>query len=144
MDLTETRAAFVARLNDVCDEMGIPRERGRQTALGKRFGVTAKAARKWLVGEGYPELELAIRIANDAQVHVTWLLQGVGPKRITPSAASAAVGESIAELPVDDRQQVIDFLRYKFERADGWFAAEKLSRYMDMLDKFARSKPPTT
>lgn len=140
MAASEQLAAFAKRMDEVCNDLNLPQGRGRQTALGKRFNVTAKAARKWLTGEGYPELVLAVAIANDAKVHLTWLLQGVGPKRPASAQGVADVlQEGIEALPKDDRKAVLDFLRYKFERADGWFAKEQLGRYLTSLDKLAKT-----
>ena len=112
-------------------------------ALAKRFGVTPGAARKWLLGIGMPELDMAVQIAQAAHVNVLWLLQGAGPKR--GEAFDTEPGElldAVQQLPDDDGQQVFDFIRYKIERADGWFASEKLAHYMVMLDRFAAKKAP--
>jgi transcriptional regulator with XRE-family HTH domain len=138
------RAAFALRMNELADDIGVPR-RGRQTALGKTFGVTPKAARKWLTGEGLPELGTAVAIANRAGVNVVWLLQGVGPKRgQAVDGEKIALTEGIDELPQEDRQQVLDFIGFKFSRADGWFVGEKLARYMKLLDNLSRKPPRST
>lgn len=143
MPVTNVKAAFALRLAEVCDELKIP-ETGRQTALAKRFGVTPGAARKWLLGIGMPELDMAVQIAQAAHVNVLWLLQGAGPKR--GEAFDTEPGElldAVQQLPDDDGQQVFDFIRYKIERADGWFASDKLAHYMVMLDRFAAKKAPS-
>lgn len=117
--------------------MGLPRERGRQTELAKQFGFSPNAARKWLNGDGMPELENALRIANWAEVTIVWLLQGLGPKRGDKIETKAIVlDEALHSLPVDDGQQVLDFIRYKIEKADGPIVGERLARYMTMLDAF--------
>lgn len=137
----DVKCAFAMRLDEVCDDLELPRT-GRQTAMARRFGVTAGAARKWLLGVGMPELDKAIEIANAARVNVTWLLQGTGPKR--GDEVDTTPGElidAVQRLPDPDGQQVFDFIRYKIERADGWFASERLAHYMAMLDKFAKDKP---
>lgn len=143
MAVSEVKAAFAIRLAELCDDLKIPTA-GRQTALARRFGVSAGAARKWLLGLGMPELDMAVQIAQAARVNVLWLLQGVGPKR--GEAFDTAPGElldAVQRLPDDDGQQVFDFIRYKIERADGWFASDKLAHYMVMLDKFAAKKKPS-
>lgn len=125
---------------ELCNDMGLP-ERGRLKALSKQFGVSYQAAGKWISGESMPELEKAIAIADWGHVSVLWLLQGTLPKHIDKRhQAEEVMLDGINELPGGERQQVIDFVRYKFERADGWFTAEKLGRYMRMLDDL--SKPP--
>jgi transcriptional regulator with XRE-family HTH domain len=139
MEVSNPRESFANRMNEVCDLLNITRGHGRQAALGRTFGVTPKGARKWLGGEGFPEMDLAIRIANAAHVNINWLLQGVGPKhgeQLDPS--TEILSEGVEGLPQDDRQQVFDFIRYRFEKADGWFASDKLSRYMVLLDALVK------
>ncbi|MBM2884070.1 hypothetical protein JFK97_06670 [Chromobacterium phragmitis] len=72
--------AFAERVNTVCDRLGIPPAgKNRQAELGKRFGVSQKAARKWLVGEGFPDTAITIKMAVDAKVSYDWLMTGRGP-----------------------------------------------------------------
>jgi transcriptional regulator with XRE-family HTH domain len=141
----QARLAFAQRLHEICEDRKLP-QRGRQTALAKRFGVSYQAVKKWLDGVGYPNTDLVVSIAEWGEVNVNWLLQGIGPKRGERiDSSKLAIAEGIAELPLDDRQQVLDFIRYKFEKADGWFAGEKLGRYMAMLDRLGKMpKPPST
>ncbi len=55
MDTNDEKAAFAARLNEVCDDQQIPpKGHARQTTLAKIFGLTQKGVRKWLEGEGHP------------------------------------------------------------------------------------------
>lgn len=139
MQEVDVKRQFALRLHELCDDMGLPRDRGRQTALASKFGVSPNAARKWLLGLGMPELELAIRLAHTAHANVLWLLQGVGPKRGEEfDTTPGELLDAVQQLPPDDGQQVFDFIRYKIERADGWFASEKLASYMAMLDKFGK------
>lgn len=140
---SEVTSQFAVRLHEVCGHLGIPAGRGRQTALAGKFGVSPNAARKWLLGEGMPELAKAIEIASAANVNILWLLQGVGPKRIDGEydTTPGELLEAVQQLPADDGQQVFDFIRYKFERADGWYASEQLARYMVMLDRIAAKQP---
>lgn len=69
--------AFAARVNETCDKLGIARK-NRQTELGRLFGVTQKAARKWLVGEGFPDTAICIQMALKAGVSFDWLMTGRG------------------------------------------------------------------
>ena len=142
MQETDVKRLFASRLSELCDDMKLPPHRGRQTALATQFGVSPNAARKWLRGEGMPELDMAVRIADWAKVNVAWLLQGYGPKRGEGDTTPGELFDAVQQLPNDDGQQVLDFIRYKIERADGWFASERLARYMTLLDKIA--KPPAT
>jgi hypothetical protein len=130
---------FTARLHEICDDMEIVAGRGRQSALALHFHVSPNAARKWLLGQGLPALEMAIRIASWAGVNVTWLLQGVGPKRGDKiDTTPGELFEAINHLQNDDSQQVFDFIRYKIERSEGWLARNKLGAYMALVDKMQK------
>ena len=116
-------------------------EHGRQSALAKRFGVSQQAAKKWLDGYSFPELEKALAIARWAQVNVTWLLQGDGPKYLTRIDTRALIlSEAIDNLPLESKLSVIDFIHYKIERSPEIFTAEKMGSYMKMLDSFKESR----
>lgn len=128
---------FAARLREICRDMGLPADRGLQTRLAEQFRVSPNAARKWVQGLGMPELETAIEIANWGGVNVIWLLQGKGPKRGDKLDTKAIVlNEAMDAIPPDDRQMVLDFMRYKIERADGIIAGERMARYLTMIDNF--------
>jgi transcriptional regulator with XRE-family HTH domain len=135
----DTIKAFARRLREICEDMGLPSERGLQTRLAREFKVSPNAARKWLLGEGMPELDLAIEIANWANVSVLWLLQGTGPKRgNTVETKSLVLDEVFAQLPGEDEMQVVDYIRYKIERGGRHIASERLHRYTTALDAYAR------
>jgi transcriptional regulator with XRE-family HTH domain len=79
----EAKARFAARLNDLCDEAGVPpKGENRQKEVGDLFGVSQKGARKWLEGVGMPTLAKAIGIAVHFNVQTEWLLSGRGDKRV--------------------------------------------------------------
>ena len=62
---------FSVRLNAALDgsPLGIPpKGDGRQVLVAKLFGVGQKSARKWMEGEGFPELEKCIIIAKKLSV----------------------------------------------------------------------------
>ena len=137
---TSVKTNFAQRLGEICGEMHVPAERGRQTALAKTFGVSPNAARKWLLGDGMPELDMVVRIANWAGVTVTWLLQGVGPKRSDHAEMKVLVlNEVIEVMAAEDRKQVLDFIRYKIERSDPPLLGERMPQYMKLLDGLVAS-----
>lgn len=79
----DIKSAFSARLNELCDENGIPpKGKNRQKTVGSRFSVSQEGARKWLEGEGLPQFEKCIEIAVDFKVCLDWLMTGRGPKRV--------------------------------------------------------------
>lgn len=82
-------AAFAVRVNTVCDILGIPPAgKNRQAVLGQMFGVTQKAARKWLVGEGFPDMAVCINMALKANVSFDWLMTGRGPQSVAEYASN--------------------------------------------------------
>jgi transcriptional regulator with XRE-family HTH domain len=132
---------FAARLNEVCDDMKLPLH-GRQTLLAKKFGVTQGATKKWLTGEGYPTMDKLIAICEWSDVNINWLTMGRGPKREgAVDTKSLVLGEAIEAMQTEDRQQVLDFIGYKFERSTvPLFAGERMARYMKMLDAFKKDR----
>lgn len=134
---TPQRLEFAARLNEICGDMGLPSERGRQAELGRLFKVSGKAARKWLLGMNYPEMETAVRIADWAGVNLTWLLQGTGPKRGSHIDTRALVlDEAVRSLPADIGADLLDTLRAKPVRFGKLQANEAGNRYGKMLDYY--------
>lgn len=132
---TETeRVAFSTRLNEALDDMGFPpKGKGRQVEVGKRWGVSQKGARKWLEGEGFPEIDTAIRIAADCKVAFEWLMTGRGPKRLPEMQTEALV----SGLPEEVANETIDFVRFKIERT---MAGDQLGRYLEWLDRVIRDR----
>lgn len=128
---------FAERMHEVCNRLGIADGRGRISDLSRRFAVSPNAARKWLLGQGMPELAKAVEIANTTGVNVTWLLQGRGPRdAIAPDTAASTLGDAVAALGPSERQAVADFVRYKLERANVPEVNEERKRYLvDALDK---------
>lgn len=139
MPLTAEKQQFARRLNELCDDMKLPIH-GRQSELARIFGVGPKAARKWLVGEGYPEIELAVRIAKWGNVSFNWLMTGAGPKREGHADTKMLVlGEVLESMPADTGQQVFDFIEYKLQRSN-LFTGDRLARYLTMIDAFKRDR----
>lgn len=70
---------FSQRMNYVADKLKIPpKGKNRQSVIGKLFGVSQEAARKWLEGESIPKNETCIEIALKADVSFEWLMTGRG------------------------------------------------------------------
>ena len=57
MQGTEILPDFAKRLNELCDDMGVPpKGKNRQAAVAKVFNVSQKSACKWLQGAGWRDL----------------------------------------------------------------------------------------
>jgi transcriptional regulator with XRE-family HTH domain len=136
-----TDTGFVARLNEVCDDMKLPAKHGRQTALAKVFGVTQGATKKWLSGTSWPGFDHIVAICEWAGVNVNWLVMGAGPKRNDVVETKVLVlGEALESMSQPDREQVLDFLAFKFEKSADLFVGERLARYMTMIDAFKKDR----
>ena len=101
----DAKRAFAVRINKLCNEAGIPpKGKNRQRIIGDRFSVSQRGARKWLEGEGFPELGKCIEIANSFNVCVEWLLTGRGPKhpgekpRLAFTREEVAAARKVAEI----------------------------------------------
>lgn len=106
MRTDQEREAFSKRLNEICDDMGVPpKGDGRQLRLAKKFDVNQKGARKWLEGEAMPQMTTMIAIARWADVSIEWLITGRGEKRQTLSVQEpvspylARTAAALAALP---------------------------------------------
>lgn len=129
---------FALRLNELCDDKELPKH-GRQTQLGKLFGVTQKAARKWLLGEGLPEYETSIAIAEWGGVHLDWLMRGKGPKRGKfVDMKSLVFADVMSKFSAEDRAEILGHLRYKLVDSKKLFAEEEVGRYLTMIDAFKK------
>ena len=71
------------------------------------FGVTQKAARKWLVGEGYPDTAKGIQIATQANISFDWFMTGRGRMEIDHSAGSIPASTNV-EGPMTVKDDVGD------------------------------------
>lgn len=124
-------------MHECCDALQIAPGRGRYTALGARYGLSSKAARKWLIGDGYPEMAMAIRIADDAKVNLNWLLQGVGQKWVGRLDTKALLlDEAVRSLGPESALDLFHNLRAKLGRATVLTARDSPSRYTSMLDAY--------
>lgn len=87
-------------------------------------------------------MDKLIAICEWAGVNLNWLTMGVGPKRTdTVDTKALVLGEAIEALPGDERQQVLDFISYKFERSSApIFAGERMTRYLKMIDAFKKDR----
>ena len=80
----DEKTEFAKRLNDLCDAARIPpKGKNRQAIVGKIFGVSQKAARNWLEGEGLPHGDRIIRMAKHFGASIEWLWTGRGPKYLS-------------------------------------------------------------
>ena len=69
-------AAFADRLQQACDEAGVPAGRQRVVTVATHFGVARETARLWFAGCALPELPRLIEIAGEYRCSLDWLAMG--------------------------------------------------------------------
>jgi transcriptional regulator with XRE-family HTH domain len=98
MSYNQEKEQFAARLNQLCDEKGVPpKGHARQSVIAKRFGVTQVGARRWLEAIGFPTAEKAIQIAIWGGVSYEWLMTGRGQKHLRVVSEKTEQIEQIIE-----------------------------------------------
>lgn len=136
MSESEAKQQFAQRLHEVCSDKGLP-ERGRQTALAKQFHVTPNAARKWLLGQGLPELEVAIEIATWGGVNLEWLLTGRGLKSGEKLPTRALVVDEVLRSGTPaERRELVRYVAYRIDHSERPIPAEVKARYKAALESY--------
>jgi SOS-response transcriptional repressor LexA len=115
----EDKLAFSKRLDHALDLNGIPpKGKGRQVTLGKMFGVSQKAANKWLEGISLPDTMRIAVIAERLKVNVEWLTYGRGPINVEPLPG---IGDSRwKRAPLITWEQAGDYESLDLEKVKQW------------------------
>lgn len=89
-----------------------------QSALAAVLGVSAASVAMWETAKREPDMRMLVRIANYLGVTTDRLLGNVPPaaEDPVPGLSFALWGES-AELTEQQKQDVLDYLRYKKQTA---------------------------
>lgn len=146
---SKAREDFASRLAEVCQDMGIP-EHGRQTRLAELFKLTQRGVKRWFDGESFPGVDKAVSIATWANVNFEWLMTGRGTKKRDNTMLNEMrnILEILHNIPDGPKQDVLEFIQYRVERADPPFASDKAARYVKMIegikaDLIAKRKAPS-
>lgn len=129
---------MIATLGEVITE-ALERLGKSQMWLAEQVGVSPQAVTKW-IQTGQISRENAQAAAPVLGLSLDALLAGA-------SIEGAQIGEAIGELPEGNQQEVLDFIRYKFERSEGLIAGDRAAHYVAMIDRIkadmaARRTPP--
>ncbi len=89
---------FTERFTLALDEAGYADH--RQKDLGRLFGVSAQAVKKWLNGESLPTAERAPLVAEILGVRRAWLLDNEQPMRALLGAITEAGHEYASSTPI--------------------------------------------
>jgi hypothetical protein len=82
---------FIARLNEIADQLGIAPGHGRVTEFGRMFGAKQQTADLWFQGRTKPNPATLKRIVAKARVRSDWLRFGIGEKDMEPAALRPAL-----------------------------------------------------
>lgn len=105
-----------------------------QEQLADLVGVSTAAVAQWETGDSKSlKPENLFKAARALNKSAEWLATGDGPE--TPHWQ---LEDIVQDLPVSDAQQVLDFIEYRFEKAEGLVASEKVARYTKMIESFKR------
>lgn len=99
-----------------------------QSWLAEAVGVSDAAVTKW-IESGKISRANAILVAKALGVSVDHILQG------NRQTLGARMAEPIDTLPPDAQQDVLDFIRYKYERAETLIASDKAADYHRMIER---------
>lgn len=88
MSSNEEKILFSKRLNDLCEEKGLPLH-GRQSIIRDHFiglgiRMSQESVRKWLTAESIPRHENKIILCKYFNILYEWLSTGEGDKRKDP------------------------------------------------------------
>lgn len=128
MQNNEEKILFSKRLNNLCEEKGLPLH-GRQTIIKYHFlslgiRISQESVRKWLMAESIPKHENKIILCKYFNVLYEWLSTGKGDKRLEVINANREIFETnntkkqdlikfILSLPDDEvDEQRVTLIKY--------------------------------
>lgn len=91
--------------------------------------VSAQGMHKWSKGGGIEQDKLKL-LAEFFGVSEAWLMYGESP--------APTLDEAVGALPDVSRQEVLDFIRYKYSRAEGLIASDIAGDYHAMIDRIRK------
>ncbi len=113
------KISFSKRLNHALDLYGVPpKGKGRQITVGKIFGVSQKAANKWLEGISLPNTMRIAVIAEKLGVNVEWLTYGTGPINI--ESLPGSINSRWKQVPLISWEEAGDYENFDVKNATKW------------------------
>lgn len=108
-----------------------------QQEFGLLYDIgTQGAVWQYLNGVRPLNISAALRFARRLNCHVSDFSPRLGAE-LASGGTLDPIRQVVDALPVEDRQQIVDFLKFKVS-ASNLLAAEKVSSYITMLDNIAR------
>lgn len=105
-----------------------------QEEVGQAAGITGAAISQVESGNSKSlKAEHIFDIARKLNKDPEWLVTGKGDENPKPDIVGA-----ISELPDDNGQQTLDFIEYRWQKAEGVVASEKIVHYTKMIETFKK------
>ncbi|OGT42426.1 MAG: hypothetical protein A3F13_08255 [Gammaproteobacteria bacterium RIFCSPHIGHO2_12_FULL_40_19] len=115
----QDKIAFSKRLDHALDLYGVPpKGKGRQVTVGKMFGVSQKAANKWLEAISLPDTMRIAVIAEKLNVNVEWLTYGKGP--INMESPPGMADSRFKRIPLVTWEQAGNYDHFDPKSAENW------------------------
>ena len=128
--MVNDEAGFSKRFIDLRGGMSL---QALSEAIERKTGerISAQAMHKWEQGGGITDHWLNL-IADFFGVSVVWLRYGLGPQ------STMSLDVAVKALPRDSQQQVLDFITYKIDKAEGLIASDLVADYHRMIENIRR------
>ena len=112
---------FTERFKQALDEAGLAAKSRKE--LGRMFGVTGQAIKKWLEGESIPSAERAPLVARKLDVRRAWLLDNELPMRVLNGAITEDgmdYGIPDHKLSYEEQQMLQQYRRLSKRQQKNW------------------------
>ena len=119
--MTSEVQKFANRLNEVLDEVGMPRMgKGRQTALADEMREDPQVVGQWLKGEAFPRTSQLVRLSQYLGVRSNWLLTGAGDRHPAPQQEAPTETPMVREAANGSYRGEVELSKDAFEIAVAW------------------------
>ena len=126
---------FTERFKQARDEAGLADKSRKE--LGRLFGVSGQAIKKWLDGESMPSAERAPLVAKVLGVRRAWLLDNELPMRVLEGAITET-GKGYGSLPdlnlnYEEQQMLTQYRRLTKKMQKDWL--KLLKNFVETTEK---------
>jgi transcriptional regulator with XRE-family HTH domain len=105
-----------------------------QADVGAAAGISASAISQIESGDSKSlRIENIFPIAKLLKKDPEWLATGKGDE-----ALKLDIYGAIVDLPDDNPQQTLDFIEFRWQKAEGLVASDRIAHYTDMIEKIKR------
>jgi len=106
-DSQQVASGFADRLKTALERSGFPDERGRAAIVARKTKASHVAVKKWLDGQGLPDMKHQIVLAQWLNVSINWLSTGQGNMEvINMDSETMALAKMIQRMDSRGRQMM--------------------------------------